>query len=127
MLVTVLYILGVISLVVTIGIMVLQRDLRGSRTRRASRASRIIRNTSLYLGITMIVSAFLVDDLSHMREAAKTRVYPTGVPAGAIIFEGSHNGSQGWKKWKLGTDCYLSRDLGSPSSVMAPTTCPQGL
>ncbi len=127
MLVTVLYILGATSLAVATGIVILQRIRSGSEARRATRASRTLRSTLTYLGISLIVSTFLVDSLIHEAEVAKTRVYQTGVPDGAIIYEGSHNGSQGWKKWKLGADCYLSRDLGTRSSAMAPTTCPKGL
>jgi hypothetical protein len=55
---------------------------------------------------------------------AKERAY-TGVPPGAVIYEGSLKGNLGWKKWKLGNDCYLSRDLGTRSSVMTNITCPQ--
>jgi hypothetical protein len=59
-----------------------------------------------------------------METSARESNY-TGLPQGAVIYDGLLTGNMGWKKWKLGNECFLSKDLGTRTSVLTTIPCPE--
>lgn len=75
------------------------------------------------LMIIMVGSGLALVILNTMDELKKERAH-TGLPVGATIYEGDADDKAGWKKWKLGNDCYLSKDLDGRYGVLSKVTCP---
>lgn len=95
---------------------VLPNPASATAARLQSLAARVLFCIMCLSGAAVVVTN-VVDSLERER-------LDTGLPAGAVVYEGDQEGRRGWKKWRLGSDCYISRDLGTRTSAIAPTRCP---